>query len=132
MSWILSWLWPTSQPNGTTSTTPNFSPAIKLPGTPVTDVNNISQKFHLLSDDELNGIMTRLHQLESMVTPRSSSSTSSSPSFPIPKIPQPLKNAFQEELKSKIAKLRINMGTSHGFGPEEVRDLIELQKSMCL
>jgi hypothetical protein len=85
-----------------------------------------------LSDDELNGIMTRLHQLESMVTPRSSSSTSSSPSFPIPKIPQPLKNAFQEELKSKIAKLRINMGTSHGFGPEEVRDLIELQKSMCL
>lgn len=104
--------------------------------------NNETEKpaMYVLSKEEYETLVLRLRNLESMIN-----------ALPIrPEIPEPPPmpevnitqhsqpkvvkhlNSFQQELTNKLARIRENMGASHGFGIGDAEDMDYLEKSIVL
>lgn len=91
------------------------------------------EKIHILSDTEYTSIMSELHRLSEIVS-SFQNKTETTPVSPEDRKPavHPVPDALHNELVNKLRQLRQNMGESHGFTLDEIKELNELHRSICI
>jgi len=93
------------------------------------------QNVHILTDEQYNALLTdratimeKLHELSAIIVALQNGQVIPPSMGESKPMSHTTPDAFQSELFKKLKNMRLNMGASHGFTPEEI---MELNKSIC-